>query len=126
MPRKKLLPDWKVWVFVTVAVVAAFEGVGTLLGFRELVRPVVAGLWLLVSLSMFNVAQDYYIEKLKEERDDLLKEHRASVMKSITCPECGSTTHHPEDVKQGYCSQCHWWTSDPQLAPYNPGRKTDG
>lgn len=37
---------------------------------------------------------------------------------SITCPRCGRTSYHPEDVKQGYCGACHWWTSDPQLAPY--------
>lgn len=34
---------------------------------------------------------------------------------SITCPECGLTSHHPEDVAQGYCGACSWWTSDPVL-----------
>lgn len=31
---------------------------------------------------------------------------------SITCPQCAATSYHPEDVRQGYCSRCHWWTSD--------------
>lgn len=26
---------------------------------------------------------------------------------TITCPECGRTSHHPEDVKHGYCGNCH-------------------
>jgi hypothetical protein len=34
---------------------------------------------------------------------------------SITCPRCGATSHHPDDVDQGYCGRCHWWTSDPVL-----------
>lgn len=29
---------------------------------------------------------------------------------SITCPKCGMTSYHPEDVKQGYCGNCHDWT----------------
>jgi hypothetical protein len=43
---------------------------------------------------------------------------------SITCPDCGRTSHHPEDIKQGYCGFCHWWTSDPALAHLNPKKKT--
>lgn len=34
----------------------------------------------------------------------------------ITCPQCGRTSHHPEDVREGYCANCHWWTSHPDLA----------
>lgn len=34
---------------------------------------------------------------------------------SITCPRCSRTSYHPEDIKQGYCGFCHWWTSDSQL-----------
>lgn len=26
---------------------------------------------------------------------------------SITCPECGMTSHHPEDVRHRYCGRCH-------------------
>lgn len=32
---------------------------------------------------------------------------------SITCPRCGRTSYHPEDIEHGYCGWCHWWTSDP-------------
>lgn len=32
---------------------------------------------------------------------------------SITCPDCGMTSHHPEDVAQGYCGNCHKFTSPP-------------
>jgi hypothetical protein len=33
----------------------------------------------------------------------------------ITCPRCGATSHNPNDVADGYCSRCHWWTSDDNL-----------
>lgn len=38
----------------------------------------------------------------------------------ITCPECHRTSWHPGDVADLYCGYCHWWTSDPALAPHNP------
>lgn len=34
---------------------------------------------------------------------------------SITCPRCGFTSFHPEDIRQGYCGRCNWWTSDETL-----------
>jgi hypothetical protein len=37
--------------------------------------------------------------------------------RSITCPECGRTSPNPDDVAQGYCGVCHWWTSDEVLGP---------
>jgi hypothetical protein len=30
---------------------------------------------------------------------------------SITCPVCGRTSYHPNDVEQGYCGNCHGYTS---------------
>lgn len=30
---------------------------------------------------------------------------------AITCPVCGSTSHHPEDERQGYCGRCNDYTS---------------
>jgi len=30
---------------------------------------------------------------------------------SITCPRCGLTSYHPDDVRQGYCGNCHDWTT---------------
>ena len=32
---------------------------------------------------------------------------------SITCPKCQMTSHHPGDIKNGYCGNCHDWTSCP-------------
>jgi hypothetical protein len=40
---------------------------------------------------------------------------------SITCPDCGMTSHNKNDVEQKYCGNCHWWTSDPVLAAMRPG-----
>lgn len=40
-------------------------------------------------------------------------------MTSITCPCCQLTSRHPDDARNGYCGRCHWWTSDPELAPYH-------
>jgi hypothetical protein len=43
---------------------------------------------------------------------------------SITCPECGATSSHPQDVRQGYCPRCHWWTSDAVLGQCPPPGST--
>lgn len=32
---------------------------------------------------------------------------------SITCPKCLRTSHHPMDIREGYCGACHDWTSHP-------------
>ena len=29
---------------------------------------------------------------------------------SFTCPRCGRTSHHPDDVREGYCGACRDWT----------------
>lgn len=34
---------------------------------------------------------------------------------SITCPVCGLTSRHPSDVEEGYCHDCHGFTSRPPL-----------
>lgn len=39
---------------------------------------------------------------------------------SFTCPDCGYISHNPNDVRERYCGRCHWWTGDPNLAPYKP------
>ena len=31
---------------------------------------------------------------------------------SITCPKCGMTSYNQDDIKSGYCGNCHDWTSD--------------
>lgn len=30
---------------------------------------------------------------------------------SITCPKCGRTSYNPNDVREGYCGNCHDWTT---------------
>jgi hypothetical protein len=41
----------------------------------------------------------------------------------FTCPECGMTSHHPDDVREGYCGRCHDWTGrpDPNIAARREG-----
>ena len=29
----------------------------------------------------------------------------------LTCPNCGKVTHSPHDIAEGYCRNCHDWTS---------------
>ena len=29
---------------------------------------------------------------------------------SFTCPRCGRTSYHPEDIRWGYCGNCHDYT----------------
>jgi ribosomal protein L37E len=33
---------------------------------------------------------------------------------TITCPRCGRTSAHPDDIREGYCGNCHDWTSPPK------------
>jgi len=39
---------------------------------------------------------------------------------SITCPYCGKTSHHPQDVENGYCGNCHDFTTDVNKARQPP------
>lgn len=32
---------------------------------------------------------------------------------SITCPECGTTSYRPENIRNGYCDNCHDFMSKP-------------
>lgn len=32
---------------------------------------------------------------------------------SITCPKCGRTSYSLKDYEEGYCGNCHDWTSPP-------------
>ena len=34
----------------------------------------------------------------------------------IICPRCSATSHNRNDVANGYCVRCSWWTSDPTLS----------
>lgn len=33
----------------------------------------------------------------------------------FTCPCCGTTSYHPDDVLEGYCGVCHDFTRDAKL-----------
>jgi hypothetical protein len=43
---------------------------------------------------------------------ELSAEDRARTLPepSITCPVCGMTSYHPDDIRAGYCGNCHDWT----------------
>lgn len=30
---------------------------------------------------------------------------------SITCPVCGMTSYNPNDIREGFCGNCHDWTT---------------
>lgn len=43
------------------------------------------------------------------------------VQESITCPECGMTSYNPNDVREGYCGNCHDFTSRvPEMPTLSP------
>ena len=42
---------------------------------------------------------------------------------SITCPRCGMTSYNPNDVREGYCGNCHDWTRG---APGRTGEEDRG
>jgi ribosomal protein L37E len=31
----------------------------------------------------------------------------------FTCPRCGMTSYNPNDIREGYCGNCHDWTGRP-------------
>lgn len=39
-------------------------------------------------------------------------------MTSITCPQCGMTSHHPKDVEHQYCGNCHQYHDTMQPRHY--------
>lgn len=39
----------------------------------------------------------------------------------FTCPVCKATSHHPEDVRHGYCGNCHAFTASPPGSLPNAG-----
>jgi hypothetical protein len=40
---------------------------------------------------------------------------------SITCPRCQRTSHNPNDVLEGYCGNCHDWTTPKITVMRHPG-----
>jgi hypothetical protein len=36
---------------------------------------------------------------------------------AFECPCCNAVSHAPQNIVQGYCGRCHWWTGDPLLGP---------
>jgi ribosomal protein L37E len=36
----------------------------------------------------------------------------ADNLQAFTCPRCGMTSHHPGDIREGYCGNCHDWTRE--------------
>ena len=42
-----------------------------------------------------------------EDLRSVIRERRRAV---FTCPTCGRTSAHPEDLAEGYCGACHDWT----------------
>lgn len=49
-----------------------------------------------------------------------MTDHPAAGPPSITCPHCGSRSSNGNDIREGYCGLCQWWTSVPELAAQNP------
>ena len=50
----------------------------------------------------------------------------------ITCPRCGMTSSNPNDVREGYCGNCHDWTGSARVitgasgaADPTPGGQSD-
>jgi hypothetical protein len=43
---------------------------------------------------------------------------------SITCPQCGMVSHHPKDIEEKYCGNCHQFHANMKvkvkIRPYHP------
>lgn len=49
----------------------------------------------------------------RQLRDEARPAPRQDAPASLTCPRCARTTHHPVDVRYGYCSPCKDYTGTP-------------
>lgn len=45
--------------------------------------------------------------------------------RSITCPQCGLTSHNPNDIRAKYCGHCHKFHADMRSADSSPERDTE-
>lgn len=43
-----------------------------------------------------------------------LPDKAEQAMKGFTCPQCGRTSYNPNDLREGYCGNCHDWTGTPE------------
>lgn len=45
---------------------------------------------------------------------------------TFTCPFCGMTSRHPQDVAERYCGSCHVFVDDVEERRSFEGRSTEG
>jgi ribosomal protein S27AE len=49
--------------------------------------------------------------RCQEEIDQILLRAADDIKEnSITCPKCGMTSYNANDIREGYCGNCHDWT----------------
>jgi hypothetical protein len=53
------------------------------------------------------IIEAYLAAKRREARRRVRAEH-------FTCPECGMTSYHPNDIRERYCGNCNVWTGVPR------------
>jgi hypothetical protein len=55
------------------------------------------------SLRAFNAAVKKYL--------GLPVGERPADLPTVTCPRCGMSSPNPNDIREGYCGNCHGWTT---------------
>ena len=45
---------------------------------------------------------------------------------SITCPLCGRTSYHPQDIKHRYCGNCHMFHDECRFQAELSKKERDG
>jgi uncharacterized C2H2 Zn-finger protein len=55
------------------------------------------------------IAEDAWAEiaHMEAAHPDVLRQRGVA---TITCPRCGMTSANPNDVREGYCGNCHAFT----------------
>lgn len=48
------------------------------------------------------------------EKVDVWVEAEREKQPSITCPVCAMTSYNPNDIREGYCGNCHAFTGRPR------------
>jgi hypothetical protein len=50
-------------------------------------------------------------EKSVDEKIAEMRRDPGRAWPSITCPRCGMSSPNPNDIREGYCGNCHDWTT---------------
>jgi hypothetical protein len=55
---------------------------------------------------------DYWTKGKGSQRLERIEDYCAVTAPSFRCPRCGRRSYNPNDIREGYCGNCHDWTGE--------------